>query len=212
MPCRVYACQGIKGRRVPASLPSSRPKKWRSECSVVPVWWTTRLRIEPLAPGHATDLFDALQAPGLYAFIPDHPPESRDALRRRFERLARGGEGDETWRNWVLFLRDGRRPVGTLQATIYSDARAAIAYSISPPFWRDGFGMEAVRWMLGHLHATDGVRLAEAVIDTENRASIGLVRRLGFREVALTRNAAVVKGRRSDEYRFEKRLGPGEAA
>jgi RimJ/RimL family protein N-acetyltransferase len=169
---------------------------------------TVRLRIEPLSTRHAADLFEALQASGLYTFIPDEPPASTDALRLRFERLIRGSEGEETWRNWVLFLRGGRRPVGTLQATIFPDARALIAYSVLPAFWRQGFGTEAVGWMLGELHETEGVPIAEAVIDTENRASIALVVRLGFRLVATARNAAVLKGRRSDEYRFERRLGP----
>jgi RimJ/RimL family protein N-acetyltransferase len=144
---------------------------------------TPRLRIEPLAPTHANLLFEPLRDPRLYEFIPDDPPASLDALARRFEHLASGGRGDETWRNWIMFSQGD--PVGTLQATIYpADRRALIAYVVFAFAWRRGFATEGVAWMLDQLRGED-VLVAEALIDTRNAASIGVVEKLGFRRVEI---------------------------
>ena len=56
-----------------------------------------------------------------------------------------------------------------------------------------------VRWQV-LLQLVQGAR-----IDTRNHASIALVQRLGFRQVQLIRNAAVIEGAPNDEYVFSRR-------
>ncbi len=166
---------------------------------------TPRLRVEQLAPAHAAELFPRLLAPELYTYIDEDPPASVEALQRRYTHLATGGRGDEVWRNWVAFVRDTGEPAGTLQATIFPDRRALIAYSVLPRLWRRGIGREAVAWLLGEL-ARDGVVRAEALIDTRNAASIALVERVGFQRVETIPFAATVHGERSDEHRYARAL------
>jgi len=162
--------------------------------------------MEALAARHAPLLFDELGARELYEFIPDDPPTSVASLTRRFEALAGGAPGDELWRNWVMRSRDDDRPVGTLQATVYPDHRAAIAYLVLPRVWRRGYATEGVAWMLEALRAVDAVTRAVAVIDTRNAASIGLVETLGFHRVQTIFAAATFNGRASDEHTYQRSL------
>lgn len=128
-------------------------------------------------------------------------------LAARFDRLAAGSpQPDEVWRNWVMFTAFDSVAVGTLQASVFADRRAMIAYMVLPPYWRQGYGAEGVRWMLHQLADQDHVALAEAFIDTRNAASISLVKRLGFRHRATIVNADTFKGSSSDEHVYDKQI------
>ena len=114
--------------------------------------FSKRLRIEPLRAEHASVVFEPLQHPAIYRFIPNDPPE-RAALQRRYDFLAgaRSPDGREHWLNWVAFLRDTHTPVCTFQATLPEGERGSFAYVVFPAFWRQGYGREVVARMLGHL-------------------------------------------------------------
>jgi len=167
---------------------------------------TARLDCEPLAPRHAGVLFEGQADSALYRFIP-HDPLSEEQLRRRFELLAtrRSQDGKQLWLNWALHARAANAYVGSLQATVFPDARAAIAYSVFSSYQRCGFAREACDGLLSFL-AERGVREATADIDTRNRASIALVESLGFVRERETKNADFFKGATSDEYRYRRSL------
>jgi ribosomal-protein-alanine N-acetyltransferase len=137
---------------------------------------------EPLAPHHAARVFAELCDPAMYAFIPDDPPASIEALAERYAQLAAGGPPGETWRNWIIL--DADAPVGTLQATIYADHRADVAWVVVPRYWRRGHGARGVAWLLATL-ADEGVTHAEATIDPRNTASRALAAKLGFQDSGL---------------------------
>jgi RimJ/RimL family protein N-acetyltransferase len=165
---------------------------------------TPRLVLEPLNVAHAQALYQALQAPELYQFIPGDPPTSRDSLAARYESLAtrHSPDGKELWLNWVLRLRETGVYVGTVEVTVYRNRTAYLAYQIFPPFWRQGLARESCVCVLAHLVAHYQVSRVEAEIDTRNVASIHLVERLGFIRVSLTPQADFFKGAYSDEYRY----------
>jgi RimJ/RimL family protein N-acetyltransferase len=166
---------------------------------------TPRLLLEPLVVGHAQALYEPLQAPELYRFIPRDPPPSPDSLAARYAILATRYSPDrqELWLNWAVRQRDTGGYVGTVEATVYPNRTAELAYQVFPPFWRHGFAAEACTCVLAHLVADYQVSHVAAAIDTRNVASIRLVERLGFTRVALTLQADYFKGATSDEYRYE---------
>lgn len=143
-----------------------------------------RLTCEPLRPAHATTLFAHLQAPEIYAWIPEEPPGSIERLRARYGVLERGapaGSG-ERWLNWVVMRDD--RPIGTLQATVFIAKRtASVAYVLFPEHWGQGLAYEATRWMLETLSRETEIDTFEALIDARNVRSIALIERLDFRLV-----------------------------
>ncbi len=166
---------------------------------------TPRLLLEPLVADHAAALFEALQAPDLYPYIPQDPPSSLDALKIRHTALAsrRSPDGQEDWLNWVLRQRESEAYVGTVQATVHADHTALLAYMIFPAFWRQGYAREGCARVLTHLFEDYRVNRVAAEIDTRNIASICLVESLGFARIATTPGADFFKGATSDEYSYE---------
>ena len=59
------------------------------------------------------------------------PPDDVEVLRERFERWEqrRSPDGAELWLNWAVRLREERRAIGVLQATV-ADDETAIAWTI----------------------------------------------------------------------------------
>jgi len=171
---------------------------------------TERLLLEPLLPEHATHLFEGLADERLYRFIPTDAPESVEALETRYRKLSsrRSPDGSEAWLNFAMRLREeGTRPkatyVGTLEATVFPERCAYLAYTVFFQFWRRGYAREGCARMLTHLLEEQGMREVAAEMDTRNAASIGLVESLGFERVGTTLGADQFKGSVSDEHRYE---------
>jgi [ribosomal protein S5]-alanine N-acetyltransferase len=166
---------------------------------------TERLRLEPLMPHHAAKLFPLLVDPRMYTYIPEEPVADQEALRRRYQQLATRGspQGDELWLNWALQRKQEDDYIGTLQATVYADQHATIAYMLHSAFWGYGYAQEACHCLLMALFETYHLRYVDAEVDTRNRASWTLLERLGFRRVALREAADYFKGASSDECRYE---------
>jgi len=176
---------------------------------------TERLFLEPLLPEHATLLLEGLADERLYRFIPTDAPESAEALETRYRKLSsrRSPDSSEVWLNFAMRLREGTTPedgavpratyVGTLEATVFPDRSAYIAYTVFVPFWRHGYAKEGCARMLGHLVEDYRVRVVVAEMDTRNAASISLAEALGFERVGTTLGAEHFKGSVSDEHRYE---------
>jgi RimJ/RimL family protein N-acetyltransferase len=166
---------------------------------------TERLKLEPLLPGHAAQLYPYLRDATLYTYLPEEPPASLEALAARYLRLAarRSPDGTEVWLNWAARLQGADDHVGTFQATVRADATALIAYMIFTPHQRRGYAATGCTAVLDCLAQAWGVRTVAAEIDTRNAASIALVEALGFTRVGLRAGADFFKGSQSDEYRYE---------
>lgn len=173
---------------------------------------TARLRLEPLDRHHADTLFEGLSQPALYAHLAEAPPASVDALRSRYERLARrrSPDGAEHWLNWALFCPAEGRHVGYVQATVpVGTGSPSIAYVLFANAWGRGFAREAVTAMLDHLRDAYGAREALATVDTRNARSIALLEALGFEQVTVRLGAEWIGGVLTDEgeYRLGLRAG-----
>jgi RimJ/RimL family protein N-acetyltransferase len=140
---------------------------------------TARLRIEPLAHGHAAGLIDALGHESVARFLPAPDVTTVDALHERIDRLALGsGRPDEIWLNFAVLRADDGAVIGRLEATIFGEW-AEIAYLVGPRYERRGYGREATRWLVECLTAR-GVGEVWACIHPDNARSIALVEDLGF--------------------------------
>ena len=174
---------------------------------------TERLFLEPLLPEHATLLLENLADERLYRFIPTDAPESAEALETRYRKLSsrRSPDGSEVWLNFAMRLREeGTLPkasyVGMLEATVFPNRSAYIAYTVFVPFWRQGYAREGCARMLRHLLEDYSVLVVVAEMDTRNAASVSLAEALGFERVGTTLGADHFKGSVSDEHRYELRV------
>lgn len=166
-----------------------------------------RLVLEPLEARHAPLLYESLLDERIYRFIPQDPPVSEQALLERYRRLEarQSPDGQEVWLNWAMRLDSAGTYIGTLEATVYPEQTAYIAYTVFPPYQGNGYATEGVRLMLDHLDQSYQIPVIAALIDTRNSRSISPVERLGFGRVATERDADFFKGAPSDEYRYELR-------
>jgi len=164
----------------------------------------TRCTLEPQVAAHADAMFVVLGDPAIYEYE-NEPPQSLEGLRERFAELEsrRSPNGREGWFNWVIRLPSSEL-AGYVQATVYPDGRAAIAYELASAHWGRGLGSEAVAAMLGELATMHGVHSVSAVLKQPNRRSMRLLQRLGFVLASPARHAEREVER--DEYLMERRI------
>lgn len=165
---------------------------------------TARLVLEPIEERHAEQLFELLQDPSIYAFIPTEPPRSPAALRERYALLMTRHSADrsEIWLNWALRVVASGDYIGTVQATVRSDESAVIAYELGSESRGRGFASEACQAVMSELVTSYAVRRISAFVDTRNGPSMRLLERLGFDRSRHIPNADYFKGASSDEYEF----------
>ncbi|MBP6110084.1 MAG: GNAT family N-acetyltransferase [Rhodocyclaceae bacterium] len=138
------------------------------------------LRLEPQTNFHADEMFVVLSDPAIYEYE-NTPPESLAWLRNLFVRLEsrRSADGDEAWLNWVIRLPN-HALIGYVQATVYADGRAAIAYILNSAHWGRGLARRSVQAMITELATHHQAQYFSAVLKRENFRSSGLLKRLGF--------------------------------
>lgn len=165
---------------------------------------TERLRLEPLQPDHAASLFSLLQDTRIYRYIPQEPPVALSLLTQRYTQLARrlSPAGDQVWLNWALQLTATSEYIGQVEATVFEDQTAYLAYLIGSAFWGQGYATEACARIVQLLFAEYNVTCVKAEVDTRNTASMGLLERLGFTRIGYRANADCFKGSNSDEYTY----------
>jgi len=141
---------------------------------------TNSLTLEPQIAAHAEQMFVVLSDPAIYQFE-NEPPPSLDWLRTRFTKLEtrRSADGHEQWLNWVIRLPTSEL-AGYVQATVYPEGRAGIAYQLSRAYWGQALAREAVKAMISELVEHYEVHSLFAVLKSENRRSMRLLEHLGF--------------------------------
>jgi RimJ/RimL family protein N-acetyltransferase/N-acetylglutamate synthase-like GNAT family acetyltransferase len=163
---------------------------------------TSRLRLHPQTVTHADEMFAVLSDAAIYEFE-NTPPESIDWLHARFARLEsrRSADGAQHWLNWVIAQGDGTL-MGFVQATVYQEGRAAIAYVLASTHWGHGYATEAVNAMIGELSERYHVLTLTAVLKRANHRSLKMLTRLGF--AAATPARAQEIGIEADEILMER--------
>jgi len=171
---------------------------------------TGSLTLEPQLAVHAEEMFVVLGDPAIYEYE-NAPPASVDWLRERFTRLETrcSPDGREQWLNWVIRLPDGEL-IGYVEATLFADGRAAIAYELTSRFWGRGLARQAVQAMMGELVDAYGVQTFTAVLKRANGRSMRLLERLGFSLATPELHAR--RGVEPDELLMQREVGRVEAA
>ncbi len=141
---------------------------------------TPSLTLEPQVAAHAAEMFLVLSDPAIYEYE-NEPPASVEWLRVRFRKLEtrQSADGTEQWLNWVIRLPTSAL-IGYVQATIYANGTAEIAYVLSSPYWGRGLAHQAVAAMIAELVAQYNVQRLLATLKRANRRSLRLLERLGF--------------------------------
>ena len=158
--------------------------------------------LEPQVASHAEKIFHVLSDPAMYEFE-NAPPESEVWLHERFRKLEarQSPDGSQRWLNWVVRLHDGQL-AGYVQATVFADGHALIAYELASRHWRRGIGTSSVNAMMEELALHYGVGRYVAVLKARNARSLGLLASMGF--AAATSDEAARHGPEPDEIVMTK--------
>ena len=142
--------------------------------------WTERLRLTPLRPEDAQEMFEVMRDPVLGAFTGEPPPASPDALRDRYVAWQAGSsDGREVWCNWIARRGEDGRAVGHLAATV-SGSTAWLAWIVDAGLQRQGYATEAARAVGTWLRSALDVTVLAASIPAGHEASEGVARNLGL--------------------------------
>ena len=168
---------------------------------------TPRLLLEPQVAAHAEELFAALSDPAIYEYE-NQPPRSLEWLRERLAKLEtrQSPDGQERWLNWVIGPRGGNL-IGYVQATVFDDGQAMIAYELASSHWGRGLAGEAAGAMLAELRERYKVQIAMAVFKKRNQRSRRLLERLDF--VPATQQQRAERHVGSDEDLMVREIGAG---
>ena len=138
--------------------------------------------MEPLHPDHAGELFQGLQAPQLYTYMPGEPPVDPAAWQARVQRLVAGApaESGETWLNWVLREAPGGAALGHLQLTLDAAGLVWLGYTVWPAVWGQGWGRAGVRWLVDEAARRWPQAELRAQVDARHGASLRALLGAGF--------------------------------
>lgn len=152
-----------------------------------------RVELEPLELAHADGLWEAAQAPEIWAWLA-HIGESRECFDRWMEvSLAAMAEG----REGVFAIRDRRagRLVGSSRymAVRPPDRVVEIGWTwFNPSVWRSGVNIETKLLMLAHAFETLGCVRVELKTDARNERSRAAIAALPAQFEGVLRNHMIV--------------------
>jgi RimJ/RimL family protein N-acetyltransferase/adenylate kinase family enzyme len=163
-----------------------------------------RIVLEPLAARDAEFLCELLNTPGFLTQIADRgvrtPAQARDYLRDGAQRsYAEHGFG-----LWRIGRRGDDTPLGIagLLRRDFLDT-VDLGYALLPEHQGQGYAREAAELCLDLAQARFGMRRVLAIVNADNAASIGLLRRLGFVDAGPLR----LPGAEREVRRYARDLG-----
>ena len=160
---------------MPNEQPSPEQDQSLSQAEL-PVIATRRLILRARSPDDAEALFPAMSDPEIMAWWSRAPFISITELRDHFAPDRAGG-----WRAWAITREGNDRAVGFVATGEKRQGGVTeIGYMLVREAQGQGIAQEAVAGILDRLFA-EGQRRAFADTDPENRGSIALLERLGFR-------------------------------
>ena len=162
------------------------------------------VRLEPLERRHADDLLVASADDGVWRYLADRRPESREDVERYIAGATSAPRGEQVPFAQVE-LASGRAVGSTRYFDIHRPERALeIGHTwIGRPWWGSLVNVEAKLLLMTHAFETLGARRVQLKTDGRNLRSQGAMTKLGFtREGTLRRHLLLPDGHQRDSVYF----------
>ena len=148
---------------------------------------TSRLVLAPFSDDDAAAAFAWLGDPDVMRFIPSGPDASIEATRARLQRY-REHQAAHGFSKWIVRLRSTGEAVGDSGLLRLEDSGAVdLGFRLARPCWGRGFATEVARAWVRAAFADFRLGRLTAFAHTENRASLRVLERVGFRRTGLAR-------------------------
>lgn len=102
-----------------------------------------------------------------------------EPLNRFLEDRAKDWEQGGPTFTWVLCIRGTTTPIGSIGITI-DGHRVMLGYVLGKAYWRQGYMVEAARFLIDWAFSQPEVYRVWAYCDTENRASVRVMEKSGL--------------------------------
>ncbi|GAC1301915.1 MAG: hypothetical protein NVSMB19_10590 [Vulcanimicrobiaceae bacterium] len=157
---------------------------------------TERLVLDPVTPANAMVLWRIMQSAHLREFQ-DVPRHARDEFARRVAARPKHFDSRATGRfEWLIVERASQQGIGWMSLRVGDGGRgtAEIGYSIVATHRGAGFAAEAAQAVVAYAFEESDLQKLDACCVPANAASRRLLARLGFEELRVQKNGAIVRG------------------
>ena len=167
----------------------------------IPELTTERLVLRPLADEFTDFVFTQFSDPDVMRYLLDQAPLTERTGAERIVAFYVDPQ-QTTCCRWVLVSRITGEPVGTCGFHKWDrhHRRAEIGYDLAPSSWRQGLMSEALTAALAYGFEDMALHRVDALVHTENTASLGLLDRLGFENEGLLRDYYYLNAKYHDHY------------
>ena len=151
---------------------------------------TDRLILRPLELADAAVLYQLDTDPEVYRYLPkpdiESPADTEKIIASILDQYEAHGAG-----RLAMVLKEDQQLIGWCGLKWYDGPMNGvtdfyeIGYRISPKYWGKGLATEAARAVISDAFETTGIRSIYAYVDHENKASIRVLEKLGFRFIKL---------------------------
>jgi RimJ/RimL family protein N-acetyltransferase len=143
---------------------------------------TKNLYLHSLSTEDAPALFAYRSDRSVYRFHNWKPTSVNDAIRfiekSSFQDSLRHGH----WNQLGIYLKDTNELIGDLGIHPFEEKQTELGFTISPSFQQKGYGVEAVSRVVRYLFLENNFYRIIARTHPENKGSINLLKKLGFRQ------------------------------
>lgn len=167
--------------------------------------YSERLALEPVMSENSAVLWRIMQSGGLREFQ-DVPRYTREEFKKRVAARPKRFDARATGRfEWLVVPALTQQAIGWVSLRVGDGHRGAaeIGYSMLPAFRGSGYATEAARAILDFAFRDGELRQVDACCVPQNVASRKLLARIGFEQVRIQKNGAIVRGRPVDIVIFE---------
>lgn len=163
---------------------------------------TERLTLIPLAARHAKEMLKLWRDPDIVRYMNLEAPAWRGECRVRIKRLLQANVGGGCPNHFVLAL--GQEVIGLAGFPLDKKEGPSFGlyYLLSKKYWGCGYALEASGAVLSYLfeHYPKAVVHADSVAD--NRASVAILKKLGFQQTKKDEGAFTKNGDKQDILHF----------
>lgn len=164
-----------------------------------PVIETKRLILRLAEKGDLPALFSVNSDDEVFRYSPRESWKTPADGKTWFSRIMAHRKSGATMQ-FVIVLRDGRRPIGTLAVFHFEESvgSAEIGYVLGREHWGKGLMTEVLVGFVEFAFETLGLKRLEAELDPRNAASVKVLERVGFSHEGHRRRNYLSKGEVTD--------------
>lgn len=171
--------------------------------TIFPELTTERLLLRPLTAGDLDFVFRHFADPDVGRYLLDDDPVTSIDQAQAIVDFYLNPDAT-SYNRWILERKADHCPIGTFGFHRWSrnNHKAEIGYDLSPAAWGQGYMSEALRRVLEFGFGEMDLNRIEAIVYTENTASLKLLERHGFVREGLMREELCRNGVYYDHWLF----------